>query len=73
MRLRSYDNLMIESYDRIKEGKHFDGNYQPYTKDFLDKMLFFFQEKEEYNHCQLIKSIIDLRFNHDFGFNSKIE
>ncbi len=63
---------MVSSFNRIKQGKHFDENYQPYTKEFLEKIIDHFLEKEDYESCHLIKSIIDIRFDHNNGFNNKI-
>ncbi len=38
-KLKSYDYLMHSSYQRIIDGKLFDENLKPYSKDFLEKVL----------------------------------
>ena len=68
IRIKSYDQLILNSFSRIKDGFCFDENYQPYTKDFLQKVIEYFKEREEYEKCQLVKAILDKRFNHDDGF-----
>lgn len=73
MVIKSYDQLLVDSFDRIMGGKHFDSNYQPYTREFLEKMREYFQDREEYEKCQFIKSVIDLRFDHDLGFKTRLQ
>jgi hypothetical protein len=72
MGIKSYDNLMISSINRIKDGFYFDENYHPYTREFLDVMITYFKDKEDYESCQLLKNVIDKRFNHENGYKSPI-
>lgn len=66
--IKSYDTLIRHNFDRIKSGKYFDDNYQPYSEDFLQKMIDYFLQREEYESCNIIKNHMDIRFNHDIGF-----
>lgn len=70
--IKSYDQLMINNFNRIKTGLYFDDNYQPYSKDFLNEMIEYFLSKENYESCQILKELIDRRFNHDNGYNTLI-
>ncbi len=70
MSLRSYDNLMVNSIDRIRSGFYFDENYHPYSKEFLNSMISYFQDKEDYESCQVIKIVMDKRFNHDGRYSN---
>lgn len=42
-----YSYIMNESFNRIKSGKPYDVNFKPYTKEFINKLLSFFEEEEE--------------------------
>lgn len=67
-RIKSYETLIRHNFDRIKSGKYFDDNYQPYTKEFLEKMIEYFSEIEEYESCVIVRDHIAIRFNHEVGF-----
>lgn len=67
-RIKSYETLIRHNFDRIKSGKYFDDNYQPYTKKFLEEMIDYFLKREEYENCTLVKDHIDKRFSHESGF-----
>jgi hypothetical protein len=57
--------LMNSTLDRIKCGVYFDENLKPYKKDFLEMVLNFFQEKERYEECTVIRDVIKNRFDHE--------
>jgi hypothetical protein len=63
--LKSLDNLMISTYERLKKGLYFDANLKPYRQDFIQKVLDYFEEKERYEECVIIREIIKNRFNHE--------
>lgn len=65
--IRSYDFLINNSYDRIKEGKHFDEKLKPYTKEFIKDMIQYFELKEEFEKCQIIQKFND-RFDHEKNY-----
>ena len=66
--LKSYEYLMIETFKRIKENKHYDVNFKPYNKELLNNLLRFFEEREEYEKCQLIHEFIESRYNHELNY-----
>jgi|APCry1669189883_1035261.scaffolds.fasta_scaffold12240_3 hypothetical protein len=63
--LKLVDVFMDETLSRLKSGLYFDNNLKPYRKDFLETVLNFYQEKERYEECSLIRDLIKNRFNHD--------
>ncbi len=68
-KLKSYDNLMNTSYQRIVSGFTFDESFKPYSKEFLEKLLNYFEEKEMYEECAFLNNFIKQRFNHDLNYN----
>jgi len=70
--IKSYDQLILSSFSRIRNGFFFDENYQPYTKEFLEKMTHYFLTKEDYESCQILKNFIDIRFDHENGYKNII-
>ena len=65
IKLQLVDTLMESTYQRLVSGLYFDANLKPYRKDFLDKVLNYFQERERYEECVVIREIIKNRFNHE--------
>ena len=63
--LKSLDSVMISTYERLKKGLYFDANLKPYRQDFLQKVLYYFEELERYEECVIIREIIKNRFNHE--------
>ena len=59
------DVLMYDTLGRLNQGLYFDSDLKPYRKEFLETVLNFFQERERYEECQIIRDIIKKRFNHD--------
>jgi hypothetical protein len=69
--IKSYDTLMYKSFERIQKGKLYDEKIKPYEENFIWEMIYFFQGKEEYEKCQLLKIILN-NFNHDINYNKWI-
>ncbi len=65
MKLKLVDTLMESTYERLVSGLYFDSNLKPYRQDFLEKILNYFQERERYEECVVIREIIKNRFNHE--------
>ena len=68
--LKSYEYLMIETFKRIEENKHYDLDFKPYTEKFLKKTMKHFENKEEYEKCKVIHDFISNRFSHELNFNN---
>ena len=62
--LKSYDNLINSNFQRISNGKHFDEKFKLYDQKFLNEMIFYYQNREEYEKCQFILNYIKERFDH---------
>lgn len=72
IKLKSYDFLMISSYERIVDGNFFDTNYKPYTREFFLKILNHLEINEMYEECQILSDIIESRFSHDLNYKKLI-
>lgn len=68
---KSLDDIMLLTLDRIKKGIYFDPKLKPYRKDFLEKCLEYFQNKEKYKECIIIRDIINIRFNHERNYQNR--
>ena len=64
IKLTTKDSLMREIFKRIRENKPFDKNLKPYKEDLLKMTLNHFEEKEDYEKCQILSDFINERFNH---------
>ena len=64
IKLRTKESLMIEVFERISENKPFDKNLKPYKEDLIKKTLGHFEDKEDYEKCQILSNFINQRFNH---------
>ena len=72
IKLKSYHNLILSSFDRIKTGQILDKNLRPYSTDFLIEILTYLEDLERYEDCQYIKNLIDTRSNHDINYKNII-
>lgn len=70
IKLKSYDFLMQSTFDRIKDGKLFDNKLKPYSQEFLEKILYYMEERERYEDCIILKNIINNRLNHDNNYKN---
>ena len=70
LKLRSYDFLMQSTFDRVKEGKIFDNKLKPYSQEFLEKILYYMEERERYEDCLILHNIINKRLNHDNNYKN---
>jgi hypothetical protein len=59
---------MNEVYDRVSKNKPFDDKLKPYTKSQIKKVLKHFEDKEDYEKCQVLSDFINERFNHVNNF-----
>jgi hypothetical protein len=63
--MKLVDKMIESTYERLVSGLYFDSNLKPYRQDFLEKILNYFQERERYEECIVIREIIKNRFNHE--------
>jgi hypothetical protein len=59
---------MNSSYDRINQGKFYDISFKPYTVDFIDKLIVYFEEREEYEKCKVLLDFSKERFDHEKNY-----
>jgi len=64
IKLRTLDSFMNEVYDRISKNKSFDVNLRPYKESQIKEVLEYFENKEDYEKCQVISNFLNKRFNH---------
>jgi hypothetical protein len=70
IRLHSYDLLMNQTYERIMHGIYYDNNLKLYSKVFLNKVLNYFEQIEDYEKCSVLQDIIIKRFDHENNFKT---
>lgn len=68
IKLKTKDSYLKEIYQRISENKPFDKNLKPYKESLIRDTLLYFEEKEDYEKCQVISDFINKRFNHVTNF-----
>ena len=67
--LKSYEYLMIETFKRIEENKHYDINFKPYSLKLIKNILNFLEEREEYEKCKILHDFMILR-NHELNYKT---
>jgi hypothetical protein len=68
IKLKTKDSYLKEIYQRISENKPFDKSLKPYKESLIRDTLLYFEEKEDYEKCQVISDFINKRFNHVTNF-----
>lgn len=68
--LHTYDYLMNVTLVRVTSGKLYDRNLKPYTLKFLNEVLSYFEDKEEYEKCKTLSEIVNKR-SHDHGYTNR--
>jgi hypothetical protein len=46
---------MNEVYNRISQNKPFDKTLKPYKKSHIDEVLEYFEDREDYEKCEMLK------------------
>ena len=67
--LKSYEYLMIETFKRIEENKHYDINLKPYSQKLIKNLLNFLEEREEYEKCKILHDFMILR-DHELNYKN---
>jgi len=66
--LRSYSYLMNSNYERIAAGKPYDETFKPYGIEFVQKMIKFFEELEEYEKCHKLSKFAKEELDHEKNY-----
>jgi hypothetical protein len=64
LKLRTLNSFMEEVYKRVSENKPFDFNLKPYKESQIREVLEYFEDREDYEKCQVISDFLNKRFNH---------
>lgn len=64
LKLRTLSSLMNEIYERVSQNKPFDSSLKPYKQSQIKDVLDYFEDKEDYEKCQILSDFINERFNH---------
>ena len=62
-KLKTLNSFMIEIYNRISKDKPFDNKLKPYKESQIKEVLEYFEDREDYEKCQIISDFIKRRFN----------
>ena len=68
IKLRTLNSFMNEVYDRVSKNKPFDTNLKPDKESQIKEVLEYFEEKEDYEKCQVLSDFINVRFNHIINY-----
>jgi hypothetical protein len=68
LKLRTLNSFMNEVYQRISENKPFDINLKPYKEEQIREVLKYFEDREDYEKCQVISNFLNIRFNHTINY-----
>lgn len=66
--MHSYSYLINSAYERISAGKFFDASFRTYEKDLVEKAIFYFEEREEYEKCKVLLDFSKERFDHEKNY-----
>lgn len=66
--MHSYDYLMNSNYERINKGKCYDINFKSYEKEVVEKMIGYFEQREEYEKCKVLLDFSKERFDHEKNY-----
>lgn len=68
--IKSYSLLMNLVYERVSSGIFYDQNLKLYSKEFLTKVLNYFESNEQYEKCSILRDLINKRFDYENNFKT---
>lgn len=71
IRIKTVDSIMSEIYQRITNKKPFDKNLKPYPKEIIEKVIEYFEKKEDYEKCHVLSIYVKSNLNHEFEYKEK--
>lgn len=66
--IKSHDTLMHTTFERISKGIYYDEKLLPFDKTFIEEVIKYFRDIEEYEKCEILLSTIS-ELNHDTNFH----
>lgn len=67
-----YYDFVEDNLRRIKKGIYFDLTLTPYDSDFIQRMIEFYEEQEEYEKCKYLLDFSNKRFSHRYGYKNLV-
>lgn len=58
-----------EDYQRIVDGKRINILNRPYTTEYIQQMIDYYEEEEHYEKCQKLILILRQINSHDYHYN----
>lgn len=68
LRKENKEFAMNEDYERILKGIKHDPLMEVYSSEYVNEMIEFFSDKEEYEKCSELVKYKEERFNHDKNY-----
>jgi len=62
---------MKQSLERIKKNIPYNHKLKIYTKEFIEKMVNYYEEIEEYENCHILLKFIEQRLNHEKNYDNR--
>lgn len=56
------------NYQKILSNKKLDITLKPFTSDYLNKMINYFADSEQYEKCKVVKDFKDRMLNHEINY-----
>ena len=66
--IKSHDTRINTAFDRISDGKLLDDELKPYTRQFIEEIIKYFETREEYEKCQTLKDVLE-NMDHEKNYN----
>lgn len=62
------DYVMQEDYDRIRKGLRHNPLMETYTTSYIDMIIEYYQEREEYEKCSILLCEKNRILDHDINY-----
>ena len=66
--IKSYSYLMNSSYERIEQGRPYDVSLKSYDSIFIERMIAYFENLEEFERCAKLVEFKNSRFDHEKNY-----
>lgn len=66
--IKSHDTRINTAFERISDGKLLDDELKPYTRQFIEEIIKYFETREDYEKCQTLKDVIG-NMDHEKNYN----
>jgi len=66
--IKSHDTHINTAFERISDGKLLDDELKPYTRQFIEEIIKYFETREDYEKCQTLKDALE-NMDHEKNYN----